>query len=165
MSSDFWLLPLAKTADYFVVDRYFFFAALQLTKGDGLVYQRHRNLFRDFWLLPLAKTADYFVIALCETTKGVINAGTIAEAPNVVALMWGAEDLVASLGGTSSRFPDGRYRDVATHARSTVLLAAGGNGKAAVDSIYANIPDLEGLRAEAADAVASGFTAKACGDA
>jgi citrate lyase subunit beta/citryl-CoA lyase len=110
----------------------------------------------------LEPLADFDVIALIETAAGVLNAAAIAAEPNVVGLMWGAEDLVASLGGTSSRFPDGRYRDVASHARSTVLLAAGGNGKAAIDSIYANIPDLEGLAAEAADAVASGFTAKAC---
>lgn len=110
----------------------------------------------------LAALADYEVVALIETATGVLNAAAIAAEPNVVALMWGAEDLVASLGGTSSRQADGRYRSVAVHARSTVLLAAGGNGKAAVDAIYTNIPDLEGLAAEAADAVASGFTATAC---
>jgi len=110
----------------------------------------------------LEALGDFDVVALIETATGVLNAAAIAAEPNVVGLMWGAEDMVASLGGTSSRFADGRYRDVATHARSTVLLAAGGNGKAAIDSIYANIPDVEGLKAEAADAVASGFTAKAC---
>ena len=110
----------------------------------------------------LAALADFHVIALIETATGVLNASAIAAEPNVVGLMWGAEDLVASIGGTSSRMADGQYRRVALHARSTVLLAAGGNGKAAIDSIYANIPDLEGLAAEAADAVASGFAATAC---
>lgn len=110
----------------------------------------------------LAALAGYDVVALIETAAGVLNAAAIAAEANVVGLMWGAEDLVASLGGTSSRFPDGRYRNVAGQARSTVLLAAGGNGKAAVDAIYANIPDLDGLKAEAADAVASGFSATAC---
>lgn len=110
----------------------------------------------------LEALGDFDVVALIETAAGVLNAAAIAAEPNVVGVMWGAEDLVASLGGTASRFADGRYRNVAAHARSTVLLAAGGNGKAAIDSIYANIPDLEGLRAEAADAVASGFTATAC---
>ncbi len=110
----------------------------------------------------LAALAEYEVVALIETATGVLNAAVIAAEPNVVALMWGAEDLVASLGGTSSRRPDGTYRDVAKHARSTVLLAAGGNGKAALDSVYVNIPDIEGLALEAADAVASGFSATAC---
>ena len=109
----------------------------------------------------LRQLADYRVIALCETALGVLNAPAIAAEPNVVALMWGAEDLVASLGGTSSRHDDGSYRDVAVHARAAVLLAAGAYGKAGIDSVYINIPDTEGLAAETRDAVASGFAAKA----
>lgn len=105
---------------------------------------------------------DYSVIALCETAAGILNAPAIAAAPNVVGLMWGAEDLLASLGGTSSRTDDGGYRAVALHARSAVLIAARAFGKAAVDAVYVNIPDLEGLAAESADAVASGFGSKAC---
>ncbi|MCU1518696.1 MAG: citrate lyase [Pseudarthrobacter sp.] len=110
----------------------------------------------------LRALADFHVIALCETAAGILNAAAIAAEPNVVALMWGAEDLLASLGGTSSRKDDGGYRAVALHARSTVLLAAGAFGKAAVDAVYVNIPDLEGLAVETADAVASGFGSKAC---
>jgi citrate lyase subunit beta / citryl-CoA lyase len=104
----------------------------------------------------------YSVVALCETAAGIINAAAIAAEPNVVGLMWGAEDLLASLGGTSSRNDDGGYRAVALHARSTVLLAAGAFGKEAIDSVYVNIPDLEGLAAESRDAAASGFGSKAC---
>ncbi|GAB5079493.1 HpcH/HpaI aldolase/citrate lyase family protein [Arthrobacter sp. AD-310] len=110
----------------------------------------------------LAALDGYQVIALVETALGVVNAAAIAAAPNVVALMWGAEDLLATLGGTSSRTDDGGYRAVALHARSSVLLAARAFGKEAVDAVYVNIPDLDGLAAETADAVASGFSAKAC---
>jgi citrate lyase subunit beta/citryl-CoA lyase len=110
----------------------------------------------------VAVLGDYDVIALCETAAGVLAAPELALAPNVVALMWGAEDLVASLGGTSSRFEDGRYRDVARFARSSVLLAAANAGAAAIDSVYLDIADLDGLGAEARDAVASGFAATAC---
>jgi citrate lyase subunit beta/citryl-CoA lyase len=102
------------------------------------------------------------VVALCETPAGVLDAQAIAAEPAVVALMWGAEDLVAALGGTSSRNEDGAYRAVALHARSQVLLAAGAAGKAAIDAVYVNIPDRDGLDEEARDAVASGFAAKAC---
>jgi citrate lyase subunit beta / citryl-CoA lyase len=101
------------------------------------------------------------VVALCETAAGVLNVSAIAAEPATVALMWGAEDLLASLGGTSSRFETGIYRDVARQARSQVLLAAGAFGKAAIDSVYLDLADHEGLAAEAADAVASGFAAKA----
>lgn len=104
----------------------------------------------------------FSVIALCETAAGIVNAPLIAAEPNVVALMWGAEDLLASLGGTSSRNDDGGYRAVALHARSSVLLAARAFGKEAIDSVYVNIPDLDGLAAETRDAVASGFSSKAC---
>lgn len=102
------------------------------------------------------------VVALCETAQGVVNAADIALAPNVVALMWGAEDLVASLGGSSSRTPQGGYRDVARHARSSVLLAAGAVGKPAIDAVHVDIMDVTGLAAEAQDAAASGFSATAC---
>lgn len=102
------------------------------------------------------------VVALCETPAGVLAAPALARRPEVVALMWGAEDLVASLGGTSSRRPDGSYRDVARHARASVLLAAGAAGAAAVDAVHVDVGDLDGLRAEAEDAAASGFAATAC---
>ena len=104
----------------------------------------------------------YRVIALLETALGVVRAAEIAQAKNVDALMWGAEDLLASLGGSSSRRPDGSYRSVAVAARSAVLLAAGAYGKGAVDSIYGNIADTAGLETEARDGAASGFAAKAC---
>ena len=106
--------------------------------------------------------ADWRVVALCETALGVVNAAEVAAAPNVIAVMWGAEDLIASMRGRTSRFPDGRYRDVASHARAAVLLAASAYGRPAIDSVYVNIPDLDGLAAEAEDAAASGFTLKGC---
>jgi citrate lyase subunit beta/citryl-CoA lyase len=105
---------------------------------------------------------DLRVVALCETPQGIVNAAEIAAAPNVIAVMWGAEDLIASMRGRTSRLPDGQYRNVALHARSAVLLAASAYGRTAIDSVYLNIPDLDGLAAESEDAAASGFTLKAC---
>jgi citrate lyase subunit beta/citryl-CoA lyase len=112
--------------------------------------------------LAEALPAGFSAIALCESAAGVQAAPELAASEGVVALMWGAEDLVASLGGTSSRFPDGRYRDVARVARAQVLLAAGAAGIPAIDTVHLDIADLDGLRAEAEDAVASGFAATAC---
>jgi len=102
------------------------------------------------------------VIALCETAKGVREAYAIAEAGPTVGLMWGAEDLIASLGGKSSRGDTGRYRDVARFARAQVLLAAGASGRFAIDAVHLDIGDLEGLEEEARDAAASGFSGTAC---
>ena len=59
---------------------------------------------------------DWRIVALCETPLGILNAAEVAAAPNVIAVLWGAEDLIAAMGGRTSRFPDGRYRDVAGHA-------------------------------------------------
>jgi citrate lyase subunit beta/citryl-CoA lyase len=106
--------------------------------------------------------APISVIALCETPLGVLNAREIAAAENTIAMMWGAEDLVASIGGRSSRLADGQYADVARHSRSLVLLAASSQGRAAIDSVYLDIPDLDGLRAEAVAAATVGFSSKAC---
>jgi citrate lyase subunit beta/citryl-CoA lyase len=126
----------------------------------------------DFRTVMVAKTEEpealaafdprFSLIALCETARGVHAADRIAAHPQVVAMMWGAEDLVASIGGTSSRRPDGTYRDIARYARSRVLLEAGAQGKRAIDAVHIDIDDVEGLAQEAADAAASGFTATAC---
>ena len=104
----------------------------------------------------------FSLITLCETAKGISNAREIAAHPRVVAMMWGAEDLVASLGGTSSRTPEGAYRDVARYARAQVLMEAAAHGKAAIDAVHIDLDDGDGLRREAEDAAASGFRATSC---
>lgn len=108
------------------------------------------------------------VLALCETATGVARADEIAAHPAVVAMMWGAEDLAASMGGKGSRHEPigeratGAYRDFARYARSRVLIEAKAAGKLAIDSVFLNIPDTEGLWQEANDASVSGFDATAC---
>lgn len=104
--------------------------------------------------------ADYEVIALIESPLGALAVGRAAIVRNAIGVMWGAEDLVAGLGGNSSRHADGSYRDVAHHVRSQSLLAAKAYGKFALDSVYLDIADLDGLAAETLDAVAVGFDAK-----
>lgn len=110
----------------------------------------------------LAELEGFELVALCETAAGVLAAADIAALPNVTGIMWGAEDLIASLGGTSSRGPDGGYRDVARHARSAVLLAAAATGVTAIDTVHLDIGDLADLAVEVEDAAASGFGAVAC---
>ena len=100
------------------------------------------------------------VVALIETPLGALHVAECARADNAIALMWGAEDLFAVLGGTANRNADGSYRDVARHVRSQTLLAAKSYGRMALDSVYLDIKDLDGLRDEVDDAVAVGFDAK-----
>lgn len=97
------------------------------------------------------------VVALLETARGVEHAGALAEQGNVIGMMWGADDLVASMGGTASRFADGTYRDVARFARVRVLTAAKAAGLLALDAVHMDIADTAGLAQECEDAVASGF--------
>jgi citrate lyase subunit beta/citryl-CoA lyase len=101
------------------------------------------------------------VIALIETPRGAIATNEVAAA-GAVAVMWGAEDLVAGLGGRSSRVAGGRFRDVAMHARSAVLLAARALDIPAIDSVFLDISDPNGLAHQAEDAAGSGVSADAC---
>lgn len=103
----------------------------------------------------------YKIVALVETALGVAQAEQIAAAPDVVAMMWGAEDLVASTEGTASRRAGGEYRDLARYARARVFVAAKAFGRVAIDSVYLDLGDAEGLDAEVEDALAWGFEAKA----
>ncbi|MDT5095583.1 MAG: citrate lyase subunit beta / citryl-CoA lyase [Mycobacterium sp.] len=100
------------------------------------------------------------VIVLVETPLGALAVSQTARVDNTVAVMWGAEDLFAATGGTMNRTPDGSYRDVAQHVRSQSLLAAKAYGRLALDSVFLDIKDLDGLRDEVDDAVAVGFDAK-----
>nr|WP_169336519.1 CoA ester lyase [Nocardia transvalensis] len=108
----------------------------------------------------IASMTECEVIALIESPHGALTVGNALHVDNAIGVMWGAEDLVAAMGGTSSRHADGSYRDVARHVRSTTLLAAKAHGKFALDSVYLDIRDTDGLRAESDDAVAVGFEAK-----
>ncbi|MGW4243976.1 HpcH/HpaI aldolase/citrate lyase family protein [Nocardia sp. NPDC004722] len=129
---------------------------------DALVRTEYRRI-----MLPkcesaeqITRLADYEVIALIESPLGALAVGRAVMVRNAIGVMWGAEDLVAALGGNSSRHADGGYRDVARHVRSQSLLAAKAYGKFALDSVYLDIKDLDGLAGESADAVAIGFDAK-----
>jgi citrate lyase subunit beta/citryl-CoA lyase len=123
----------------------------------------------DYRTVMLAKTegADHVralapleVVVLIETPLGALDVVESTRVDNSVAVMWGAEDLFAVTGGTANRWPDGSYRDVAQHVRSQTLLAAKAYGRLALDSVYLDIKNLDGLRAEVDDAVAVGFDAK-----
>lgn len=123
----------------------------------------------DYTTVMLAKTetaeqvrslAPFDVIVLVETPLGALAVTDTARVDNAYAVMWGAEDLFAATGGTANRWPDGSYRDVAQHVRSQSLLAAKAYGRLALDSVYLDIKNLDGLRAESDDAVAVGFDAK-----
>ena len=121
---------------------------------------RHRDAAEMRSGRRVSALAPLNVIVLVESPKGALIVTDTVQVDNAIAVMWGAEDLFAVLGGTANRYPDGSYREVARHVRSQSLLAAKAYGRLALDSVYLDIKDLDGLRAEVDDAVAVGFEAK-----
>jgi len=75
-------------------------------------------------------------------------------------LFWGGEDLASDIGATSNRDLDGRYTSPYQLARSLVLLGATAAQVPAIDAVYTNFRDIDGLKAEAAEALRDGFTGK-----
>lgn len=97
------------------------------------------------------------LFALVESARGILNARAIAAAtPRLLGLLLGHVDLSADLGIPAGRAGEG----IAHHARCQLVLAARAEGVDAVDTIFLNIRDHEGLQAEAAQAAALGFVGK-----
>jgi citrate lyase subunit beta / citryl-CoA lyase len=95
-----------------------------------------------------------------ETPQAVFALGGYAGvSPRLEAVTWGAEDLSACLGGNNKTI-DGAYDGPYRLARSLCLLAAAAAGVAAIDTIYTDFKDPEGLKAECLAARRSGFAAK-----
>ena len=98
---------------------------------------------------------DLAVFALVETAGGVLSAEPIAAAPATDALVFGAEDLAADVGAT--RTDEGTE---VLYAREHVVLAAGAADIDAIDTLYTDFSDTDGLRDEAAFALTLGYDGK-----
>jgi len=95
------------------------------------------------------------ILALIETATGVLDARDVAAHPAVDACCFGAEDLAADLGAT--RTDEGTEM---LYARERVVLAARAAGVDAVDTVYTDLDDHEGLRAETRFAATLGYGGK-----
>ena len=101
------------------------------------------------------------VTVATETARAVIKLMDVETmSPRLRVMMWGAEDLAASLGASRNR-TDGRYHSPFVMARDLCLIAAAAAGVVAIDTIATDIDDLEGLKAESIAARQDGFMAKA----
>jgi citrate lyase subunit beta/citryl-CoA lyase len=98
-----------------------------------------------------------------ESAAALFEMGSYARAagPRLCGMMWGGEDLAADVGTVANRGADGRYTAPYELARSLTLLGATAAQVPAIDAVYTNFRDAEGLKAEAAEAVRDGFSAKA----
>jgi citrate lyase subunit beta/citryl-CoA lyase len=96
-----------------------------------------------------------------ETALGVFALGTFAGASHrLMGIAWGGEDLSADLGAEANRGDDGAYTDPYRIARALTLLGAAAASVDAIDSVYTNFRDMEGLAAECREARRDGFVAK-----
>ena len=98
---------------------------------------------------------DLPVFALVETARGVLHAEEIAAARPTTAVCFGAEDLAADVG--ASRTEAGTE---VRYAREHAVLAASAADVDAVDTVFTDIEDREGLRTETEFAAGLGYDGK-----
>jgi len=109
--------------------------------------------------LPFGATR--LVVIATETPEGLLNIREIATAsPRIAAISWGIEDLGAAMGLPRTRDAEGRYLDIPRYARVMCTVAAAAAGVEAIDTVFTDIVDLEGLRRECQEGVAMAFTGK-----
>ena len=91
-----------------------------------------------------------------ETAKGILNLREIAQADKrLEAIIFGAEDYAASVGATRTK--EGIE---VLYARSAVIAACAANDLQAIDMVYIDFKDIEGLRVEAEAGARLGFSGK-----
>jgi citrate lyase beta subunit len=96
------------------------------------------------------------LIAIVESARGILNLAAIAAAsPRLQALIFGADDLAVDIG--AQRTPQGWE---VFYARSALVTHATAFGLQAIDMVYGDFKDLEGLQREALQGAQLGYTGK-----
>ncbi|MFA9417433.1 CoA ester lyase [Natrinema sp. HArc-T2] len=100
-------------------------------------------------------SASLPVLALIESAAGVLRADEIAAVDATDALLFGAEDLAADIGAT--RTSEGTE---VLYARERTVIAASAADIDAIDIVYTDYGDTDGLREETAFARQLGYDGK-----
>jgi citrate lyase subunit beta/citryl-CoA lyase len=109
--------------------------------------QARAGLERAIWLMPILESA-----------LGIEHAFAVATAsPQICALTIGLEDYTADLG--VARTAEGKE---SLFARQRIVNAARAAGLQAIDSVYSDVADMEGLRAWGQNSRAMGFEGMGC---
>ena len=113
----------------------------------------------DTYIKKLKKgKSPVFLMPIIESAKGVMNAYEIATAcDNIVALTLGLEDYTADLGIRRSKSEEECY-----FAKSMVVNAAKAAGVQAIDTVFSDVGDMDGLYENVKQAKAMGFDGKGC---
>jgi citrate lyase subunit beta/citryl-CoA lyase len=122
----------------------------------GQIYQLEKEVER---LKKLHKVKnDIFFMPIIESALGVIKAYEIASASkNICALAIGLEDYTADIG--TQRTNEGRE---SIFARQMLVNAAKAAGIQAIDTVFSDVADMEGLRQSVIEAKSLGFEGKGC---
>ncbi|HEV8377108.1 MAG TPA: CoA ester lyase [Candidatus Polarisedimenticolia bacterium] len=96
------------------------------------------------------------LLALIESARGVAELKEIsASDPRLAALLFGAEDLAGDLGAV--RTPEGAE---GVWARGAVVIMAAAHALQAIDTVFIDLNDEEGLRRESWEACRMGYAGK-----
>jgi citrate lyase subunit beta / citryl-CoA lyase len=131
--------------------------AICLPKAEGLLDVLHLSpLITEIEQIHNRETGSVDIVPMVETARGVLHAHELAEGCwRVRALCLGGEDLARELGAVRTK-----AGVELAHARAQVVLAARATGVLAIDSIWTDLNDMEGLRAEARHARELGYSGK-----
>jgi citrate lyase subunit beta/citryl-CoA lyase len=101
------------------------------------------------------------LVVATETPAAMIGFATYAKpSRRLVAMTWGAEDLGAALGALSNKEADGSWTFPYQVARAQCLFAAGAAGVLALDTLYGDFKDQDGLAESCRIARRDGFVGK-----
>jgi citrate lyase subunit beta/citryl-CoA lyase len=96
-----------------------------------------------------------------ESAAGLFAAGTFRGASvRLIGLTWGPEDLSAELGAEANRNTQGELTDPYRIARSICLYAAAAAKLPAIETVYVDFRNSEGLRQDTEAARRDGFTGR-----
>lgn len=101
---------------------------------------------------------DIYLMPIIESALGVINAYEIASASkNNCALAIGLEDYTADIGTQRTNVGKESF-----FARSALVIAAKAAGIQAIDTVFSDVNDMDGLSASVIEAKGLGFEGKGC---
>ena len=100
------------------------------------------------------------IMAICtERPEALFSLNSYANStPRLMGLSWGAEDLSAAIGASATRDESGNWLPTYEMARSLCLCAAAAAEAAAIDTVYTDYKDLDGLARYASNARRDGFS-------
>jgi len=96
-----------------------------------------------------------------ESAAGLFAAGNFRNAsPRLIGLTWGPEDLSAELGAATNRDARGELTEPYRLARSMCLYAAAAAKVPAIETVYVDFRNSDGLRRDTEAARRDGFTGR-----